>query len=92
MKTNTDSRFSSAVGGPTKPATTSTGSSATPIAPHRNSTARLPSSEPRPQGSGRQRVSPSSRDSGHSAASAANDTTSTSAAAQPNSHSGIGRF
>jgi hypothetical protein len=90
MKTNTDSRFSSAVGGPTKPATTSTGSSATPIAPHRISTARLPSSAP--NGSGRQRVSPSSRDSGHSAASAANDTTSTSAAAQPNSHSGIGRF
>ena len=45
-----------------------------------------------PHGSGRHGTRSSSRGFGHSAASATNESTSTIAAAQPNSHSGIGRL
>src|SRR5918995_1826902 len=62
----------------------------TPMAPQTISTGRLPSTRPMPPGSGRQ---PGfwRRGSGHRTASATNETTSTIAAAQPNSHSGMGR-
>ncbi len=56
---------------------------------HSASTARLPRTRPIPPGSGRQ-PGCCSRGVGHSTARPANDATSTIAAAQPNSHSGIG--
>src|SRR5215204_6680750 len=62
----------------------------TPIAPQTISTGRLASTRPIPPGSGRQ-VGFWRRGSGQSTASATNETTSTIAAAHPNSHSGIGR-
>src|SRR5215218_10254273 len=62
----------------------------TPIAPHTISTGRLASARPIPPGSGRQ-VGFWRRGAGHRTASATNETTSTIAAAHPNSHSGIGR-
>src|ERR687897_2675439 len=62
----------------------------TPMAPHTISTGRLANARPIPPGSGRQ-VGFWRRGSGHRTASATNETTSTIAAAQPNSHSGMGR-
>ena len=61
-----------------------------PIAPQMISTGRLASTRPIPPGSGRQ-VGFCRRGSGHSTASATNETTRTIAAAHPNSHSGMGR-
>src|SRR5215211_6682726 len=61
-----------------------------PIAPQTISTGRPASVRPKPPGRGRH-SSRWSRGSGHRTASATNDTTSTIAAAQPKSHSGIGR-
>ena len=63
---------------------------ATPSAPQHDLD-RLASRVRGQPGSGRQR-SCSSRGVDHSSPSAAKETTSTTAAAQPNSHSGIGRF
>src|SRR5215213_7989498 len=62
----------------------------TPMAPQTISTGRLASARPIPSGSGRQ---PGfwRRGSGHRTARATNETTRTIAAAQPNSHSGMGR-
>src|SRR5215212_2450592 len=62
----------------------------TPQAPQTISTGRLASKRPIPAGSARQ-VGFWRRGSGQRTASATNETTSTMAAAQPNSHSGIGR-
>src|SRR3954452_177632 len=56
----------------------------TPISPNSGSTTRGMSNQRRPRSSW-------SSGFGHSTASAANDRTSTTAAAQPNSHFGIGR-
>src|SRR5262245_47070415 len=67
-------------------------SSATPIVPHTTSTKRLPSARPIPSGSGRHGGVPSIRGFGHSTASAANEITSTAAAAHANTTSGSGRF
>ena len=60
------------------------------MAPQTISTGRLASTRPMPPGSGRQ-LGFWRRGSGHRTASATNETTSTIAAAQPNSHSGMGR-
>src|SRR6476620_2861404 len=65
-------------------------SSATPIAPQPISTAREPIAAP--PGSGLKEWPASIRGFGHSAASATKEITSTIAAAQPHSHSGIGRL
>ena len=92
MKTNVGAKLSSGVSGPKKPAISDTSAkTATPISPHAISTPREPRTRPSPPGSGRQPGS-SSRGRGHSAASATNERQSTAAAAQPNSHSGIGRL
>ena len=91
IRMNVGARLSSAEPPPAKPDTITTTSSNSPATPQASSTARAPSSRPRPPGSGRHGGS-WSRGAGHRAASAANDATSTIAAAQPNSHSGIGRL
>ena len=87
----TGAKFDSGSGGPAKPATITTASSATPSAPVTISTGLDAISLPMPPGSGRHSSS-SRRGRDHSRPSAAKETTSTTAAAQPNSHSGIGRF
>src|SRR4051794_5104811 len=92
MKTKVGAKLSSASCLPANPATRVSAQRNTPIAPHATWTAGPAMMRPIPPGSGRQSTWPSMTGRGQSTASATNETTSTAAAAQPNSHSGIGRF
>src|SRR5919107_2283783 len=83
-------KFAVVLSVPRSPAYTVRPNRKMPIAPQTISMGRLARTRPIPPGSGRQ-VGFWRRGSGHRTASATNETTSTIAAAQPNSHSGIGR-
>ena len=83
-------RFCEATWAPAKPQTMTTTSSSTPTSPQRISIPRLVRTRPSASGSGRKRSS-SNRGFVQRVASAANDTTMTTAAPQLNSQIGMGR-
>ena len=87
--TNVGAMFCVASCVPKNPHRITSTSAATPIAPHTTSSARLVSTRESPSGSGRNRSCSSA--GRPQEPSAANEITSTAAAAQMNNHIGIGR-